>query len=106
MTLLGAGRDRVRTICRARCDPQPFDSQLPPPRYEKIRDPRGLPPGFIPGESFWTWSHDLADLHGLVLEDPTSFHQAFRRYRSPGVALIVMRGNLPHVVQPVIGLLP
>jgi hypothetical protein len=88
---------RLREVCRERCDPQAFDAMLPAPRYERIRDPRELPPGFVPGDRWRNWSHDFANRHRLELEDPPSLHRALPSLPIPGAAMIVMRGDIPNV---------
>jgi hypothetical protein len=88
---------RVREVCRDRCDPQPFETELPSPRYEDIEDPRELPPGFIPSGRLRSWSRKIAKSNRLVLEDPVSLHRALPSIPIPGVAVIAMHGDLPDV---------
>lgn len=83
---------RLREVCLPLCEPLPFDAELRPPLSDTSRD---LPPGFYPNETWRAWARDAAATYALTLEDPTTYHRAFPTAPIPGMAHVVMRGELP-----------
>jgi hypothetical protein len=75
-------------------EPRAFDSQLPPPPS----DPRDLPAGFHPGEEWRKRALEIADRHGLALENPVAYHRAFPSLPVPGTAYVVLRGGDPRTL--------
>jgi hypothetical protein len=85
--------------CLARTEPQPFEAELPARTLTDTIDLSAPPDPFEipPGE--WTKGfREYAQRHGLVHEDPASFHRAFPKLPSPGQAAAVMRGPRHRVV--------
>jgi hypothetical protein len=85
--------ERLRKVCLTLAEPRPFNVQLPPPPS----DPRDLPAGFHPGEEWRKRALEIAERHGLALENPVAYHRAFPSLPVPGTAYIVLRGKIPHV---------
>ena len=86
---------RIREVCVAHAEPQPFGSALPAPTWARKIEDR-------PEDTFIGLdSQDLAGFHriaterGLASEDPYEFHRAFPDLPVPGEAYGVMRGVLP-----------
>jgi hypothetical protein len=92
----GVIAERVRAVCGSLAEPKPFETRLPPPPANGARD---LPPGFHPGEAWRTRAVEVAERHGLALEDPFAYHRAFPALPVPGTAYLVMRGEVPYVGQ-------
>lgn len=88
--------ERLRDVCLPLAEPQPFDAQLPPPLSSEARD---LAAGFHPGEPWRKWALEMAERHGLALENPVAYHRAFPSVPVPGMAYVVLRGKIPHVGQ-------
>jgi hypothetical protein len=86
--------ERLREVCAALADPQPFDAHLPRPLSSEARD---LPAGFYPTEIWRKWALETAERHGLALENPVAYHRAFPSVPVPGMAYVVLRGEVPHV---------
>jgi hypothetical protein len=86
--------ERLREVCVTLAEPRAFDSQLPPPPS----DPRDLPAGFHPGEEWRKRALEIADRHGLALENPVAYHRAFPSLPVPGTAYVVLRGGDPRTL--------
>jgi hypothetical protein len=89
-SLLG---DRVREVCLPLADPQPFHAELPPPAWRDPQAPRDLT--FDPIAMWERWALDTAAARRLELEDSRAYHRAFPSVPVPGLAYVVMRGELP-----------
>lgn len=85
---------RLREVGAALAEPQPFDAELPRPLSSEARD---LPGGFYPNEMWRKWALETAERHGLALENPVAYHRAFPSLPVPGLAHVVLRGEIPHV---------
>ena len=84
---------RLREVCGALADPEPFGAELPAPPSSE----RDLPAGFFPGEVWRKWALETAEEHGLELENPLAYHRAFPSVPVPGTAYVVLRGEIPQV---------
>ena len=86
---------RIREICVAAAQPQPFGTEVPEPTWAAKIDA-------APDETFMGIDsqnlgafHAIARERGLASEDPYAFHRAFPDLPVPGEAYGVMRGTLP-----------
>jgi hypothetical protein len=84
---------RLREVCVALADSEPFGAELPAPPSSG----RDLPAGFHPGEVWRKWALETAEEHGLELESPLAYHRAFPSVPVPGMAYVVLRGEIPQV---------
>jgi hypothetical protein len=87
---------RLREVYTDLSEPQPFETALPRPLSSEARD---LPPGFYPDDVWRGWALQMAERHGLSLENPVALHRAFPSLPVPGTAFIVLRGDVPSVGQ-------
>jgi len=90
----GLMAERLRKVCRPLAEPRPFDAELPRPLSSEALD---LPAGFYPGEVWRKWALGSAERYGLALENPVAYHRAFPSVPVPGMAYVVLRGQVPHV---------
>ena len=85
--------DRLRSVCRPRLEPQPFETELPAPAWLTIGE--APPRGFNPGPMWMAWASEQARIYDLVVEDQVAYHRAFPALPVPGLAALVFRGRLP-----------
>jgi hypothetical protein len=85
--------ERLREVCGALAEPQPFEAELPGPPSAA----RDVPAGFYPGEVWRKWALETSERHGLAPENPFAYHRAFPSMPVPGTAYVVLRGEIPRV---------
>jgi hypothetical protein len=84
---------RLRATCARDAAPQFFGAPLAPVVWRK-----GKPAMMLDRLDAWrNWAQETAARLALVLEDPLAYHRAFQSVPVPGVAHVVMRGQLPGV---------
>jgi hypothetical protein len=88
-SLLGA---RLCEACAPLAEPRPFEERLPPPAWTSGG---AVSSSFKPVEPWPQWMLSEPGARGLTLEDPEAYHRALPRVPVPGLAHVVMRGELP-----------
>src|SRR4051812_4689719 len=83
-TMAGAIAAHLRAVGLAHADPRPFATALRTPA--------------TPAAGRWAaWTTETAAGYGLTAEDPGAYHRAFPSVPVPGQAVVVLRGDVPHV---------
>jgi hypothetical protein len=83
--------DGLRDACARRAVPASFADPLPPVVWREGKPP--MPYGML--EAWRSWAHETAARLGLALEDPVAYHQGFPSIPVPGIAHVVLRGQIP-----------
>ena len=86
---LGVLAGAFRTAGLAQADPQPWETELPPPRW--LTQYEWEPGGYDPTLRFREAVLALAQHLGATLEDPRAYHRAFPELPVPGTAFAVLR---------------